>query len=57
MSSRSRFQGTVISLRLSSSVLSTFRVLWLGSSGGQVIGWNGWSELWGFPLRMPRRGF
>ena len=53
----SRIRGAVVSLSLSGSILSTFRVLWLGSSRGQIIDWNGWSKLWRLPLRMARRGF
>lgn len=52
-----RILTTVISLRLSGSVLSTFRVLWLCSGGGQVIDGYGWPEFWRFPLRVARRGF
>ena len=54
VSSCSRVWGTIISRGLSGSVLSTFRVLRLGLSGGYIIDWHRWSELWRLPLRTAR---
>jgi hypothetical protein len=56
ISSCSRVRGTVIRLRLSGGVLSTFRLM-LGSSRGQVIDWHGWAELRRLPLRVASCGF
>jgi hypothetical protein len=53
----SGIRAPVVSLRLAGSVLSTFRRVYLGSNGRQVIDLHGWSELGGFPLRAARRSF